>query len=219
MIRGKRSMNSGTPPRKKLRSGLGGAALQSVGGGGSSVLLQDTFIDTNGTNLSTHTMTVGPGWTLNSGSWDIQSNQANTTGVEPANPAWVATADSGYSDTTASLQAQLITPGFNSIGLIFRFQNNSNFWSALITQANKFRIYETNATVFTVRAEADVTIDPEIMYTIQVVTVGTSITATMDGANSINFTSSFLQTQTKMGMRGGGNGEAGDRFANFLVTR
>src|SRR6516164_1940041 len=44
-----------------------------------ALLDYDTYVDTNGTNLSAHTMNVGPGWTVSNGAYTIQSNAATST--------------------------------------------------------------------------------------------------------------------------------------------
>lgn len=45
----------------------------------STVLANDTFTDTNGTSLTTHTMNSGSGWSAPLGAWTIQSNAAQVT--------------------------------------------------------------------------------------------------------------------------------------------
>ena len=56
---------------------------------GATFLLLDTFTDTNGTALTSHTMDIGPGWArYSSGTWTIQSNQATQTATEDLG-AWV----------------------------------------------------------------------------------------------------------------------------------
>lgn len=44
-----------------------------------STIAQDTFTDTNGTAIGSHTMDIGSGWTVDNGSAEIQSNQLDTT--------------------------------------------------------------------------------------------------------------------------------------------
>jgi len=74
---------------------------------GGTVLLHDTFTDTNGTSLDAHAIspvnTPSTAWTERSGNWDIQSNRANSTGASPGGAGWIATLDVGQADYTLSL--------------------------------------------------------------------------------------------------------------------
>lgn len=63
-----------------------------------TTLLQDTFTGADGTNLTAHTMNVGPGWTAAAGSATIQSNQAK---MGASSSIYVS--DAGQADFTLTL--------------------------------------------------------------------------------------------------------------------
>lgn len=87
-----------------------------------TIALSDTFTDTNGTNLSAHTMDAGAGWTVQSGGWTIQSNKTSTT----ANG--VATANAGAADGTLTLVASTPATTFYFAGGVVRLSDSSNYW-------------------------------------------------------------------------------------------
>ena len=149
-------------------------------------LLKDQFTDTNGVALQSHTMTIGPGWTIGSGTWDISGN---TGEKKTTNSTYeVIYADSGQSDVTASLDVQ--TNGFGNLGVVVRLQDANNYWVAEHNTA-VLHLVQVVAGVRNVRASASMS--PGANYSISVVCSGTSITASI-GATSINFTSSGFQS-------------------------
>jgi hypothetical protein len=162
---------------------------------GPAVLLHDLFTDTNGTALGSHTMNVGAGWTVHTGSYTIQSNRA-AAGADSADN--FATADAGVGEAAGSCLVNL-NGSVNGIGVILRFQDVSNFW--LIDFAATFALYQVQAGVFTLRASTSPGLDAMIDHTITWTCNGTAITALVDGAHQISFSSSFLQSATRFGLK------------------
>src|SRR6266480_5831394 len=95
-----------------------------------STLLQDTFTDADGTNLTAHTMTVGSGWTQHNGAWTVQSNRARP----PAATFYsYDSADAGQADVTATLN--LVIPGGNPLvltGFMIRGGDQDNGWLCIV---------------------------------------------------------------------------------------
>lgn len=181
---------------------------------GVTLPITDAFAAANGTNLNGRaTDTGGASWTVQAGSFDIQSNRANVTSVVGSQ----ATVDSGAADCTITVIGN--TPAGGAPAIIFRFTDTNNFWYARISEGgNTWAIVENNAGVFTTRATTAVTIDPATDYTLQIVLLGQSITGTVDGANSINYASAaHNQTATKHGIYEAG-GVTGARFEDFSVN-
>ncbi len=186
--------------------GAGGAA------GSPTVLLKDTFTDADGTNLTAHTMDVGPGWTVYAGSWDIRGDKTEITSSTGGN---AAAADAGHSDAT--VQAD-VTPGNNSCGILFRLTDANNYWWAESdNNAQAFRLVEWNAGSVINRGQVAVTLNGGTTYTVQAVLSGSTITVTLDGGNMITYSSAtFNQTATKHGLWS--FEQTGDTHDNFQAT-
>jgi len=186
-----------------------------------ATLLQDTFTDTDADDLITqHTPNVGPGWTRNSttSSWLIQGNRARVTktGTE-RDFAWM---DSGDADVVISCKV-FAQSASNLPGIIARLSDDeSNCWIIHISpQSDTFAILQREADVNTSRASTSVTIDIQTLYTIEVTLSGSTITATLNGGNQIQYASAtFNQTSTKHGISDFNDTSSFSEFDDFLVT-
>jgi hypothetical protein len=78
-----------------------------------STLASDTFTDTNGTALASHTPTSGSAWTAHAGTWTIQSNRATC-----ATGASVNQATQDVSSRNVECSVEVITPGAFPTGKI-----------------------------------------------------------------------------------------------------
>lgn len=179
-------------------------SIPSVGGvgvGGGPYLLRDTFTDTDGALLGSHTPEVGGPWTVQTGTISILSGRARCDAV--VSSAAVATMPGGRADGRLRVVARTGTNEAGSFGVLARYVDLSNYWIIGVhNQANQFRIIEVNAGVSTIRASVTVTIADSTDYLIEVVLAGSVITATLDGANPITRTSATLgQTSTTHGLR------------------
>lgn len=173
---------------------------------GSSYLLRDLFAGADGTNLTSHAMDVGPGWTAGAGAITLSGNKA--TGNASGN-YW---ADSAQANVTASLDVVLSTGVAGD--LILRATDNNNFW-LLEPYNDAFVLYEKNAGSFTIRASTAVSTAGS--HTIQAVCSGSTIAATFDGGNQISYGSAtFNQTATRHGISDGG--VSNTAMDNFQVT-
>jgi hypothetical protein len=181
-----------------------------------TTLLQDSFTGSNGTNLTAHTMDVGPGWTAATGSLVLASNQAaNGSGVS------LYASDSTAADGTVSCDCY---PGNNNAGagtgVVFRFTDMSNYWLAFLTN-NTFELAEVASGTLTNRASTSFgfTGDGAHKYTISVTYAGASISATVNGGNTISYGSAATGlSATKCGLYSNLGGGNHDFFDNFLVT-
>jgi hypothetical protein len=101
-------------------------AFPSIAVAGST-LISDTFTDTNGVNLTAHDTDVGSGsWAVTNGTWDIQSNQANSTPIaSPENN--FAYVDAGQADVEVSVDITMPAAGDEgSAGIIVRRADANN---------------------------------------------------------------------------------------------
>jgi hypothetical protein len=177
-----------------------------------TMLINDTFTDTNGTNLTAHTpdIKVSTGWVANTGTITIQSNQANAASGFP-----YYSIETGQSNVT--IQALVTPSGSAACGLSGRVSNATNSWDIDISVSGgnlTLTIQEQVAGVFTVRATTTIT-DPGAPRTVQAVFSGNNVTASLNGGNTIAYGSATSnQTVTKHGI----NMAAGFNIDNFSVT-
>lgn len=164
----------------------------------------DTFTDTNGTALTAHTPDSGGAWLTASsgaGAWDIQSNQANLATSSGGRD--VAYFDAGTADARVTVKATPAAAFYNQ-GAVLRFTAQDAHWKAVCyATSNLFAIVEVTAGSETIRASTTVTVTAGVQYTIAFSARGDNFTATLDGANTLAYTSSVRNTATKHGFGGG----------------
>jgi len=113
-----------------------------------SVILYDTFTDTNGTLLANHTpdLQLGANWNIVSGDWEIQSNelQINTADTN----LHFAYVDIGQPNTILSFVINSFDSS-NTTQFILRYTDDSNHILFLINQDGKITIGKRVGGVFT----------------------------------------------------------------------
>lgn len=104
--------------------------VKTIGGGGPTVYLYDTFTDANGTTLPAHTMNVGGGWTAqpaniggSTAPFTIQSNNSQA----PGGLHTLTTADATVSDGILTFDI-LYRTGSCFGGVVVRFANSNSYW-------------------------------------------------------------------------------------------
>jgi hypothetical protein len=176
----------------------------------STLVIYDTFTDTDGTLLTAHTAQKAPaawGATFaifggaNAKNPKINSNKASCLDAS-------ATAISG-SIIDAGIANCVITAKITSVneavsggqGVVFRYVDSSNYWyfDAVTAGTNLIRLHEVSAGVDSVRASFAKAIAVDTQYDISLTLNGTSITGIWDGT-SVGFTSSVHQSATKHGL-------------------
>lgn len=159
----------------------------------------DTFTAANGTTLAARVPDyngAGAAWSVLTGGFDIQSNEANSTGVGLSQ----AVIESQRALAVVKATVKIATGGF--VGLYVRVTDTSNGWYVLLRDdTSLFTLVERNAGVDTVRASTAFNPTPGTPALIVVTMQGQTIKATLDGANEISYTSaSFNQSATKHGL-------------------
>jgi hypothetical protein len=87
-------------------------------------VLLDEFVDTDGTELTVHTMDIGPGWTEYNGAvWQIQSDQAALSNT--ASPAFV-TSEAGVGNCLQIVRYNIGTS--RNMQVVGRFTDPDNCW-------------------------------------------------------------------------------------------
>lgn len=164
---------------------------------GSSYLLYDTFIGTNGTALTSHTMNVGPGWTVFSGT--------GTPEIESNSMAATATNDNAvYSDAGQANVQMTVT--FNYVTntwpvLLGRIQNTSNYINCYYSDLTKLW-YVTEIVSGTVNqraAAAGAVLVTGTSYTLSLIYSGSSLSFYCNGSLQVSYSSLSLTTGTKFG--------------------
>jgi len=160
------------------------------------VYVWDTFTDTNGTLLSSHTPDTdseGGGWQGND--VDIQSNEAAPVG----SGARICMIDAGVSDCI--ITAGLTIGASGAIhGFGFRYIDGSNLWALTIKKSTTtLDLVERNGGTNTVRDSdsSAPTGDLDMTVTLD----GTSIEGDY-GGTQVSYTSSFQETETYHGLYG-----------------
>jgi hypothetical protein len=196
--------------------------LSATGSGGAlgpTVLAKDTFTDVTNTDLTSHSMDVGLGWntTPATGAFRIQNNQAQGAGASQN-----ARTNTQQSNVTAQVVITFPSGG-NDIGLILRYQDDSNYWGAVLdTNAGSLEVYELVAGSFTLRASSNPSININTPYTLKAVCSGNTITATLNGGNQSQYTSaSDFNNASYFGIEAGelDANPQNELFDNFQVTQ
>lgn len=179
-------------------------------------IISDTFTGANGTSLTVHAPDVntpGNSWVNGVGTWTIQTNKAgNTAGVNNQS----ALIDANCADCDVSADVTLVA-GSTRLGVIGRWIDASNFWQLILTVAGaQIQLIERNAATNTVRASAAITVADGETHNVKLSLSGTTLTGTMDGANTVSYTSSSFQTSTTHGIHAT-NMLTTERHDNFRV--
>lgn len=101
----------------KRRNGMRYRNIGLFGG----LLIRDSFTDSNGTSLASHTPDIGGAWTVDTGTATVENNAAQLAAGTPD----IATIDSGLADHT--MQCIVNHGNRNRMGWIIRFASTSSF--------------------------------------------------------------------------------------------
>lgn len=104
------------------------AIVPAIAGVPGTLIVEDTFTDTNGTNLTAHTMDTGAGWTVPTGALEIQSNAAVQTTQPGPSVARISTGQTDY-----IVQADLrgiyeSDSSYENASIIVRRNASNDYW-------------------------------------------------------------------------------------------
>jgi len=166
------------------------------------------FLDTFDRGDSATTM--GPDWTVESGTWGISSLKAYCA-VSGSNV--VAYRNIGVADYTLSWDATL--PSGADSGVWFRKSDASNAYLLATNPGATPTLFKMQAGSFT-----SIATGPSVAVTgdhYDIITSGSSIIVKRNGTIIISLTNTFNQTATQVGLRS--NSEIVSRWDNFKVVR
>jgi uncharacterized delta-60 repeat protein len=177
----------------------------------SSPISKDSFTDTNGTLLTSHTPDIGPTWSVNLSSeseWTIQSNQLNRSG----NIIRHAFMNAGQTDVMACAQFTTLE---NLSAILIRRQDTANYWELYFDYGNQG--WQFNKVV----AGVDIPIGPTLQGTTGTVCLsanGDVVTARSPHGDTYSVTDTDLNTQTGVGMILDGFGGIPSVVDNWIVV-
>lgn len=182
--------------------------------GEQTALLIDHFTGTNGTALSAHTMDLGSGWTILSGTPQISGNKMAGT----SNTDNLAVAEANSADVTIAVSYVHQT---NTLPLLmFRRVDGTNYWIVYFLSGT-WTLQEHDNSGYTTRATGADTLTAGNTYSLSLVLAGASIALSRDGSQVVAYGSAASGlSATKHGPDLGANGSApSGNFDDFQVTR
>lgn len=176
-------------------------------------LASDTFDRADNTALgSTDGGSLGPlAWTESCVS--IATNRVSITADDA-----VAFIDVLDADVVVSATVNLAAG--KALGVVARYSDANNFLFAYLRDVggDGIVIYSKEAGSYTVQAVTAMTVTAATDYAVAFTVNGTAISATVDGANLVSWTSSFNQAATKVGLYSGNANGSASRFDNFTAA-
>lgn len=187
-------------------SGMGGLV------GGHGPFLLDHFTDSNSTALGSHTMDIGPGWSVSNGTWQITSNKAVKTDRD-------GNYDFAFADATAAnitLTVDIVFGSSTRAGAVVRYTDTSNYWMVLAIQLTQgMALYEVNAGSLVLRASSSATLGAATAYTLTITARVQTISVTLSDGSMSYGSASFQQSAKKHAMM---SWSSGPTFDNFQVV-
>ena len=179
-------------------------------GRGSPIVVNDAFTDTNGVALSAHTIAPtnkpATAWTIASGTWTIQGNQASNTGGNPAK----VTLDGNKANGTVSVN--IILAGGDFAGIMFRGTDAVNYYSATINASDgKLSLYDGSPLGGTLIQQAAAGVSAGPTYLMTVTMSGNDFSVLCNGT-TVSGNNATRNTATICGLMEWGNGSTFDDF-------
>lgn len=189
-------------------------------GGGPSVQASDTFTDSNGVAIGSHTSDTGQSWTVYSGSADIQNNALRNITAPTVLSLNFSPLAADYS--VAATVKCLTMISAQSTYLCARLQDGSNFYLAGHRWGTGWVVSKMVGGSYTEMAITGPTaLTDGQNYDVEFRLSGTSLKLFVGGSELISVTDSALSSAGKAGIRWSGNssgGSTGTHMDNFVVT-
>lgn len=175
-----------------------------------NTVVNDAFLDTNGVDLSAHSMVTGTGWTDLSGTHFIQSNSAQPNGLVGGKAFSIFTPLSagatGSPLSNGVYTCSLIPTGTASNqytpGLLFRLSDTSNYFILQLDGvAGTARLSSVIAGAGTSLGVSTISIASGTAYTCKVTFFNNNITFAINAETPIAIVNTFNSSATKCGIR------------------
>lgn len=178
-------------------------------------VVYDTFTDTNGVAIASHTpdkAPVGASWSSYVAGTTIESNKASDNSADRQ-----AVIDSGISDCT--ITADMVLQGGNFFGVMFRSTDSNHFFIAGCDVAFDYTTVWLNNAGWSQLAQVAHAYSNGDAVSIQVVLNGANIQVTCNGVLDVNINNATLQTATKHGLYSDGSAWGADgTWDDFAVA-
>ncbi len=181
-----------------------GPGMTALGRGGgldpyAAYRIYDSFTDTTGTALASHTPEKGGPWVVSAAGFTIQSNKLQNT----AGGSIYAQADAGTGTQTVTADIMFPADG-SAVGLIVRGDGGGNHWVLYLDRAGGssfYAIFEAAGGAYTQRALGSTSaLSLGVTYSLGFSAIGTTLTGTINGGSSFGYTSALYQAQTQAGL-------------------
>jgi len=164
-----------------------------------SVYVRDTFTDDNGVLLPNHAPDIDKargGWAVPLGTFWIQANEASEFAA-----LCLGVIDAGVSDGIVTVDAVIPSGGIFTTGLVFRYQNNGNYWMWVIGGDGHAILGYYAAAGWNLVHDLDLGIEDGYTYNLMVKLRGDRIDCYIGGIWRCGTNNSTHETQTKHGIR------------------
>lgn len=181
-----------------------------------TVVVYDTFTDTDNTNLNSHTADIRPGsnaYSSTDGDFKISSNKL-TRIAAGSNPS-TGTIDSGVSDGIIELDVN--PAGTGGCGMVLRYTTDNDFTYVRLFNNVTLSINKYVSGSFSTIQSATITA-PGKPFTLKVEMIGSTLRVYCNNVMYFSTTSTSGQTNTKVGMIYTGEGNT-TTWDNLKVTR
>jgi len=184
---------------------IGGTAEVVFTPGGSTTFWEDSFTDTNGTNLSAHTGETTPGgYTSEFGTFSIQSNKVVPTTFGGAVIAYYFDPATTAGTVTVDFLIDVIAnnPNFRGFSYFFRMTDRNNMmavrvlWNAATNTSSVWDLVRITGGTLTVLLTGSATFAAGAQHTLTIVWDTGNIDVDVDGDNN-NIANSFQSTVTQ----------------------
>jgi hypothetical protein len=176
------------------------------------VPLSDTFTDTNGTDLASHTMDEGPGWTELAANWEIDNNKAKIASGAASDWTNAAVANAGQGDGVVEVDVTVA----NYPALVFRAVDANNQWKLVLrTDTSKWMLYNIEAGSPGIVASGGDPVAASSNHSLKVILNGTSIKCYVD---DVLVHEEFSSIRQYASLHGIGSYGGGDQFDNFNAS-
>lgn len=141
------------------------------------------------------------GWDEALGNWALDGSGNVTNGTPVNNTPNAAYVNTGQADVRITVVVTTSATDAFAPGIAFRATNASNFLYVDIEKTTqKLRIAKYEAGAPSLLTQGNVTVANNTQYTLTVTVAGNQITAQLDGANDVTFSTSFNNTATRHGV-------------------
>jgi len=175
-----------------------------------SYLFQDTFTDTNGTNLESHTPNTGTWAVSQTAKMTIQSNACKQTAAYAPDQVY-AFVDGGVGTADHTIEVDITLPNsggnFPTFFMAIQGRNQAesglNGWNYVISEDGPVDTTLSRkgfaANGATVSNASSYSFTPGQTFTLKIVFSGNNITSYIDGVQDVSFTSSTHNTDVNVG--------------------